>query len=105
MLVDRQHRGIRTPPVLPVTVCVATRIVSWGEPHWLFSSVSGTVLKIVLRLVAIARAVLSDLGSDLACATHHHLVLVTTFDSDLLDKIVKLKTHEKMKKKLFLKEK
>ena len=61
---------------------------------------SGTVSRIVLRFVAITRTVLSDLGSDPACATHqlayathHYLVLVASIDSDLLDKIVILAAH------------
>ena len=54
----------------------------------MFSPVSGTVSRIVLRFVAITRTVLSDLVSDPACATHHYLVLVASIDSDLLDKIV-----------------
>ena len=64
------------------------RNVCWEELHWLFPRVSGTVSRIVLRFDAITRTVLSDLGTDPACATHHYLVLVASIDSDLLDKIV-----------------
>ena len=88
MLVDCQHRGIRTPPLLPIAVCDATKVVCCEEPHWLLSSASGTVSRTVVRLIAIARTVLSDLRSDLAYAPHHNLVLVTADDSDLVDKIV-----------------
>ena len=77
-----------TPPVLPIAVCVAMRNVCCEELHWLFLPVSGTVSRIVSRFVAVARTVLSDLGSDPAYATHHYLVLAASVDSDLLDKIV-----------------
>ena len=41
-----------------------------------------------MRLIAIARTVLSDLGSNLVSATHQYLVPVTAVDSDLVDEIV-----------------
>ena len=53
-----------TPPLLPIAVCVAMRNVCCEELHWLFSPMSGTVSRIVLRFVAITRTVLSDLGYD-----------------------------------------
>ena len=64
------------------------RDVCCKELHWLFPRVSGTVSRVVLRFVAIARNVLSDLGPDPAYATHHNLVLAASIDSALLDKIV-----------------
>ena len=68
------------------------RNVCCAELHWLFPPVSGTVSRIVSRFVAVARTVLSNLGSDPAYATHHHLVFAASVDSDLIDKIVNLRS-------------
>ena len=85
MVVDFQQEGIHTCQSLSVT----QRGLSAGKNH---AGCSRQCLELPRESSCDSSPSHAqccfDLGSDLVCATHHYLVLVTAVDSDLVDKIV-----------------